>query len=187
MANNKLKDLFIKREEDFNQTTLEIVEQLDGCIGAVLEYLENNGRQVEQLSWQDISLLDEDGKEPLIVLLGTLQGSGVHSSKPLSSIVHLAIPYDMAVRNQQSEILQYISNDPFVQDNISLDSWLSNLQTEMENQDNEEQTTYIDVESEDDGQEVYITKSTSGAGFKMDELTEEQRKALSMYLAMNEK
>lgn len=117
----ELKELFDKRDKEYQDQTQEIFKRITTVTEALSEFLRNTDDDVDkgEISWKDISLINND----FVTMVGlisfqpgqevsTTEGEKVTVTKDtvdyFKRVIRFGIPYKLAVKGTKEEIFQFI-------------------------------------------------------------------------------
>lgn len=119
----ELKDLFSKRDKEYQDRTQEIFKRISTVTKALSEFLRKSDNEVERgkISWKDISLVNNNFVTMVGVIsfqpgqeVTTSEGEKVTVTKDTADyfkrVIRLGIPYKLVVEGTKEEIFQFITN-----------------------------------------------------------------------------
>ena len=162
---SELKELFKKREDTFKTQSEEIFASVPNVLDGCKKFVTARGGDGDLLEWDNISYLDEQN---VVVLIGTISynpGDTVelpngrrvvvteNTAEYFKAMLRLGIPYDLAIEGSSEDIFNFLTETIEVE--------------EISDEDPVPEEMYLD---------------SGDYGFNLDELDEEQRKAMEMFL-----
>lgn len=162
---NKLKEIFARREQQYNHVSNELFSQIPNVLNGIIHFLNlHNELTNGDLTWEDIQLWsgEQDNDEGMIVVIGvityrpgakfkTAAGKVIQLDKAtvelFKRMIKIGVPVDLATYGTFEEVVEFLQET-----------------TDKEN--------YVPSEPQQE----------SKLNFNLDELTEDQRKSLQMFV-----
>ncbi len=169
----ELKELFKKRAETFKSFSDQIFNSLPNVIGGCKKFVAFKGADQDLLNWEEIKFVEEHDIVLLVGYLSYKPGDTVvlpsgesivvneNTAEYFKAMLHIAIPYKLATSGTVEDVYE------FLVDTMDME----------ENEEDEE-----NVITEEQAKRMLAAPVES---FDLEELDEEQKEKLKMYMASN--